>query len=407
MYAGDDIAREIARMMYWKRDVTIKNPILHNDGPKTESKWVEWGFISVYVILAIVNIVVFISDSNTTPCVDPFVRSNNGNVLRVTSAEAVCIDNENNTACSQYTQINGILSVYSWIRLSNNVVIYPTLTGYTGIGILDESVLASGTALSTEILAMSTTPIMFLNSNKGIVIGDTPYYMQSNSITILGLPPGNTPNISSDMWNATSGFRFVDPVTGRVTYFDNVCHARINNICGILMRQSAISPGVFNMEGLIIVGIVEDAMITADTGATVLVGGNIVVQTITNIGYAQACNYSQDTDDIVDSVANLYITVYSNSGDTCGRYKALTNVKHAVIQDTPFSPLSTPNIATILAYDPSVQCVIATVDSTYTYISLQLFLDMACLTDYQTYTFPLGVCDVTSAERAFMWTYVY
>jgi hypothetical protein len=230
---------------------------------------------------------------------------------------------------------------------------------------------------SRLVITLAGSPVpLALFSASGILVGSDSSYFLPNTTTVLPAPIAAT-YVVNGMWrvSATLHVALVGIIVSRV------CHIEILDLCGALIQSSSDDPGTFYSPELVIQRFVPAGEIVANRNSTYLmVGGNITIQTLYNLGTAIPCvptpalsgTPSSDT-----RPTTLYLAVGTSPGDTCSMYR--TYLKHLIPSDGSCFSLSTmPAVSYLPLLDASAASYAVNVDTDTMSIVFAQYADSQC-----------------------------
>lgn len=167
--------------------------------------------------------------------------------------------------------------------------------------------------------ASTNTPLVFISTSPtGILVGPDASLFAPNTTTVTPLQL-STPVLVTPMWVATTS------LTTTTTIMNDVCHVDIPTLCGFLIRTSPSDPGVFRARSYpfkTLFNTMPTGWILSDTLSSILVGGDVTIKTLTNLGTAVPCKPAPSSSVRPPSLApgTVYISYTPTPGDTCASY---------------------------------------------------------------------------------------
>ena len=278
-----------------------------------------------------------------------------------------------------------------------------TLATQTPI-LLFDNFAASLDSQSRLVITLAQSPIpLAIFSTSGTLIGSDASYFLPNTTTVLPAPLA-TPYVVNNMWivSASMNIALVGIIVSRV------CHVEIPDLCGSLTQSSSSDPGFFQSPELLIASYVPAGEILANRKSSYLmVGGNITVQTLYNLGTAIPCVPTPILSGTPASETRpntLYLAAGTSPGDTCSVYR--TYLKHLIPSDgSCFLPSTMPAMAYLPLLDPSAVAFAVSVDTAGGAVVFSQYYDIQCGQAIGAQVrYPFGC---PASGQAYQFSYVY
>jgi len=344
------------------------------------------------LIAALVAIAYVITASTQANQISPLTIENG--VIIIDPSTTTCIGDR--VTCTSNRLAPGYIHAFVPIVI-NSHIIKPendTLAFYYFNNSLEESFIYD------NIDAISK-PIAFFRDGAA-AIGSSPYYMQPNSITIVGTPHPN-PDIPIDnSWLPSSDIFFYNPVTNLTSSLTDVCHVQNTSMCGTLFRTSPEAAGVYTSLERVIIGRVNYGLIMASTDSHVITN-NITIATVTNNGQAVPCTPTPPYTDYLTSA--LYLEFYPATGSSCVHLVG-TPLKEVIQLNTclPMSAQPALYALSTQAYTGTITASARVLYDLFLTVSVSFFADASCTTITGTpVAYTLG-CP-SSPPQSYQWYY--
>lgn len=314
---------------------------------------------------------------------NPWIVSNGVYILE--PSVSMCIGTV--TACMNQTQSQGVTKILTPILISQNWLIDQVPTGIR-LSYINSTITPASAA--DESYLSSIHPLVFFNTDGGVLMGPDPALSVKNLLTLTGTP---TNAVINGMWQSTSSMAFRDPDPSKpISFIDTVCHVLNASICGKLFRSSEDDPGLFWSANRVIFGSVDYGVIVANLQSYIIFNSSMVVIDYSNYGAAVPCipNPSMEPPES----QNLWVDIYTS---TTGCTVYTERVPSVV---PTYTCVQTSTVPVQLLTNTSAQYMFATL-SQADIVSVAGYSDAYCSTLIQTATYPLGCSEISGSSYVY------